>query len=167
MWTSSAALAVTPEDRQALERLIRSGKTEQRIAFRARIVLGAADGTSNNALAKELETSRPTVLDWRTRFAGGGVKALYKDRPRGKSFLALPQAKEAAVVTATQVPPAHATQWSCRSMADSQGISKASVQRIWRANGLKPPCVREVAARIGWTLMGARGQGHGPIRTGL
>jgi DNA-binding CsgD family transcriptional regulator len=41
----------------------RSGKTEQRLGLRARIVLGAADGKSNNALAKELKTSRPTVLD--------------------------------------------------------------------------------------------------------
>jgi DNA-binding NarL/FixJ family response regulator len=58
---SSAALAVTPEHRQELERIARSGKTEQRMA--ARIVVGAADGKSNNALAKELKTSRPTVLD--------------------------------------------------------------------------------------------------------
>ncbi len=50
MWTSSAALAVTPENRRELERIVRSGKTEQRIALRARIVLGAAAGKSNNTL---------------------------------------------------------------------------------------------------------------------
>jgi len=71
MWASSAALAATPEDRRELERLVRSGRTEQRIVLRARIVLGAAEGKSNNALAKELTTSRPTVLDWRQRFADG------------------------------------------------------------------------------------------------
>jgi len=69
MWASSAALAATPEDRRELERLVRSGRTEQRIVLRARIVLGAAEGKSNNALAKELTTSRPTVLDWRQRLA--------------------------------------------------------------------------------------------------
>ncbi|MDD2677561.1 MAG: hypothetical protein PHP75_08900 [Methylacidiphilaceae bacterium] len=63
MWTSSGALAVGDESRRELERIIRSGKTGQRIALRARIVLGAADGKSNNALAKELGVSRPTVLD--------------------------------------------------------------------------------------------------------
>src|ERR1700720_3744795 len=82
MWTSSSALAATPESRQELERIARSGKTEQRGVLRARIVLGAADGKSNNALARELGTSRPTVLDWRRRFAEGGVAALYDDRPR-------------------------------------------------------------------------------------
>jgi Winged helix-turn helix len=89
MWTSSAALVITPESRLELERIVRSGKTEQRIGLRARIVLGAADGKSNNALAKELKTSRPTVLDWRQRFAEGGVKALYDDRPARAEFQAV------------------------------------------------------------------------------
>ncbi len=138
MWTSSAALAVTPENRVALQRIVRSGKTEQRIALRARIVLGAADGHSNNALAKELKTSRPTVLDWRRRFAAGGVKSLYDDRPRGRSFKPLARAKEAEIITRTQGAPPQATQWSCSSMAKVCGVSRASVQRVWHANGLKP-----------------------------
>jgi transposase len=138
MWTSSAALAVTPDDRQELERIIRCGKTGQRIALRARIILGAADGQSNSALARELKTSRPTVIDWRQRFAAGGVKALYDDRPRGRSFKPLARSKEVEIITRTQSAPEHATQWSCRSLAQLCGVSKASVQRVWHANGLKP-----------------------------
>jgi len=45
-----------------LERLVRFGKTEQRIALRAWIDLGATAGTSSNTLAKELQTSRPPIL---------------------------------------------------------------------------------------------------------
>jgi len=141
MWKSSAAVAITSEDRRELERLVRSGKTEQRVALRARIILGAAEGKSSNALAIELKTSRPTVLDWRQRFAEGGVKALYDNRPRGRSFEPLSRAKEAEVVAKTQAAPSEATQWSCRSMAQICGVSKASVQRIWHANGLKPHLV--------------------------
>ena len=142
MWASNAALAVSPENRVELERIVRSGKTEQRIALRARIVLGAAEGKSNNALAKELKTSRPTVIDWRARFAEGGMAALYGDRPRGRSFKPLVRAKEAEVIARTQTAPPQATQWSCRRMAKIRGISKASVQRIWQANGLKPHLVK-------------------------
>jgi len=142
MWASSAALAIEPEDRQALERIVHSGRSEQRHALRARIILGAAEGKSNNALAQELGTSRPTVRDWRARFAAGGVKALYEDRPRGKGFAPVPRAKEAEVIAKTQKPPENATQWSCRGMAKASGVSKASVQRIWQANGLKPHLIR-------------------------
>jgi len=142
MWANSAALAVTPEDRRELERIVRSGKTEQRFALRARIVLGAGAGKSNNALAKELKTSRPTVIDWRARFAEGGIKALYEDRPRGRSYKPLGRGKEAEVIARTQTAPPQATQWTCRRMAKICGISKASVQRIWQANGLKPHLVK-------------------------
>ena len=38
--------------------------------------------------------------------------------------------------------PPHATQWSLRSMAAAVGISYSSVQRIWRAHGLKPHLVK-------------------------
>ena len=135
-------MVITPEHRQELERLVRSGKTEQRIALRARIVLGAAEGTSNNALAKALKTSRPTVLDWRQRFAEGGMHALYDDRPRGRSFEPLARAKEAEIIATTQRAPTHATQWSCRNMAQICGVSKASVQRVWHAHGFKPHLIK-------------------------
>src|ERR1700751_1546588 len=142
MWASSTALAITAEDKAELERIVRSGRTEQRHALRARIILGAAEGRSNSALAKELKTSRPTVVDWRARYVEGGVKALYEDRPRGKSFEAVARSKEAEIVAKTQSPPANATHWSCRRMAETCGVSKASVQRIWQANGLKPHLIK-------------------------
>ena len=85
----SAALAVTLEDRAKLERLVRSGKTEQRLAFRSRIVLQAAKGWSNSAIAEALGTSRPTVIDWRKRYEAEGIAGLSHDRPRGRSFQSL------------------------------------------------------------------------------
>ena len=142
MWAKSEALTITSEDKIQLERWVRSGKTEQRLVLRARIVLGAATGLANHALAKELHTSRPTVIAWRQRFREGGLAALGRDRPRGRSFASLPVAKQAEVVDKTLRPPAHATHWSCRTMARSCGVSKASVQRLWDAHGLKPHLVK-------------------------
>ena len=37
--------------------------------------------------------------------------------------------------------PPNATHWSLRSMAAAAGLSYSSVQRIWRAHGLKPHLV--------------------------
>jgi transposase len=141
--SSAESLAVSPEDRVELERLVRSGKTEQRVAFRSRIVLAAARGLSNKAVAERLGTSRPTVIDWRKRYEAEGIAGLYHDRPRGKAFAALPKDKEAAIVERTlKEKPKAATHWSCRSMAEASGISSASVARIWNAHGLKPHLVR-------------------------
>ena len=139
----SAALRVAPEDRAKLERLIRSGKTEQRVAFRNRIVLQAAEGWSNSAIARALGTSRPTVIDWRKRYEAEGVEGLGQDRPRGRSFEPIARDKETEVVEKTlHSAPADATHWSCRSMGRASSLSKASVQRIWNAHGLKPHLVK-------------------------
>ena len=143
MARQKAALAVTPEDKAKLERLVRSGKTEQRVAFRSRIVLAAAQGMPDKKIAETLGTSRPTVIDWRRRYAAEGIEGLSHDRPRGKAFAALPKDKEAAVVAKTlHEKPKAATHWSCRTMAEASGLSKNSVQRIWNAHGLKPHLVK-------------------------
>jgi transposase len=138
-----ATLSITGADKSELERLVRSGKTEQRVAFRSRIVLAAAQGLSDKRIAETLGTSRPTVGDWRKRYAANGIAGLYRDRPRGKAFAALPKDKETAVVEKTlHEKPKAATHWSCRKMAEALGLSKNSVQRIWNAHGLKPHLVK-------------------------
>jgi len=58
----------------------------------------------------------------------GGVKVLFEDRPRGRSFEAVARSKAAEIVAKT--PPANATHWSCRRMAETCGVSKAPVQRM-------------------------------------
>ncbi len=67
MWVTSAALAVAPEDRRELERIVRSGKTERRVVLRARIVLGAAAGKSNAAQGWELIHIHAIVMAARAR----------------------------------------------------------------------------------------------------
>ena len=139
----SAALAVAPEDKAKLERLVRCGKTEQRVAFRSRIILQAAEGWSNSAIARALGTSRPTVIGWRKRYEAEGVAGLRHDHPRGRGFQPIDRNKEAEVIEKTlHGTPADATHWSCRSMGRASSLSKASVQRIWNAHGLKPHLAR-------------------------
>ena len=75
MWKPARALRVRLDDREWLETLVDSGKTPQRVVLRARIVLGAAAGHSNNGLAKELGISRPTLLRWRQRMWRRGSPA--------------------------------------------------------------------------------------------
>ena len=106
-----------------------------------RIILLANEGWSNTAIAEDLEVSRPTVILWRKRFEEGGPFALTKISPgRGrKHHPQIPAAKLKAVIEATtQTTPPGATQWTCRSMAKAQGLSPATIQRIWDTNGLYP-----------------------------
>ena len=76
MWDSAAAIAISPDQRRVLEAWVRAGNTPQSIALRSRIILLAAEGLSNRQIARQLGTSRPTVLLWRERFEKGGTEAL-------------------------------------------------------------------------------------------
>lgn len=52
----------------------RRPKTSQRLALRARIVLGSADGMENRQVARQLRITDQTVCKWRERFAEPGWK---------------------------------------------------------------------------------------------
>jgi len=131
------------EQRALLERWAKAHGTPQSVAMRARIVLMASDGESNSAIARELGVSRPTVIMWRERFAAGGPQALSEVKAgRGRKRTISHQKVNEIVFATTQTTPPGETHWSCRSMAKAQGVSPASVQRIWDAHGLKPHRVK-------------------------
>src|SRR5215471_3447942 len=139
MWEPAPALRVSREDRQWLEALIRGGQTPQRVALRARMVLGAAEGRANHALAKELRISRTTLLRWRQRYVEAGVAGLLKDAPRPGRNKRIRADKVEAIVNATlHTRPADATHWSVRTLAKRQRVSPATVHRIWQAHNLQP-----------------------------
>ena len=143
MSKAAATLSVTSDQRAELERLVRAHTTPQSVAKRARVILLAADGMPNSATARRLGVSRPTVIGWRERFAEGGVAALGITRPGRGRKPSIPASQVKAIVEATlHTTPPGATHWSCRSMARAQGISPATVQRIWDAHGLKPHQVK-------------------------
>ena len=114
-----------------------------RLMQRARIVTLASNGVLNQDIARELGISRPTVQLWRERFLALRVAGLEKDAPRPGRLPGIPEKKVRAVVDATlRTKPPAATHWSVRTMAAAQGISPASVQRIWKQHNLKPHLIK-------------------------
>ena len=143
MWTAAKPIPITREQRRLLEGWVRAPSTPQSVVMRARIVLMAADGASNNRIAQQVGASRTTVILWRRRFEEGGPGALARTAPGRGRKPSIPAEKVRRIIEATlhTVPPG-ATHWSCRTMAKAQGVSPATVYRIWDAHGLKPHKVR-------------------------
>ncbi len=139
MFQPAAALSIDPNQTKRLQSLVRSGKTPQKIALRARIILLASEGVPNHAIAKRLTTSRPTVLLWRNRFLGSGVPGLLKDakRPGRKKALSPEIIQRVVEKTLHTTPPAE-THWSTRGMAKAMKLSRMTIQRIWKQHGLQP-----------------------------
>jgi transposase len=103
----------------------------------------ASDGTESQEIAQRMRVSRPTVQLWRQRFLALRVAGLEKDAPRPGRIPRISAQKISAVVEATlHTTPPHATHWSTRSMARSQGLSEATIRRIWKQHNLKPHLVK-------------------------
>jgi transposase len=135
---TAAKIALSNEERCELEALVRRRKSSHGAARRARIVLLAAEGLNNTAIAEKLGVSRLTCGTWRARFAEKRLDGLY-DEPRPGAPRKIGDDKIAEVVTKTlETTPAEATHWSRRLMARASGASITSVHRIWGAFGLQP-----------------------------
>ena len=131
------------EERKTLEAWSRGRSTPMRRVLRARILLAAAKGKRNEEIAADLGTSKKTVSLWRARFATERVAGIEKDAPRPGRNPSIPTEKiELILHKTTQEKPKGATHWSTRTMAKAVGVSKATVQRVWSANGLKPHLVK-------------------------
>src|SRR6202165_3410681 len=128
MWESSDARPITADQRETLQAWIGARNSPQKVVFRSRIVLLAASGVSNNRIARELQTSRPTVILWRNRFQQGGPAALDNYSPGRARRTDIPATKVKKIIEATlHTTPKAATHWSVRTMAQAQGISPATV----------------------------------------
>jgi transposase len=133
----SKPLMVTEEERRVLEQWARRPKTAQRVAFRARVVLGCAEGVPNTAVAARLHTSGNTIGKWRERFRLRRLEGL-ADEPRPGVTRKVTDDVLVDIITRTlETPPPHTTQWTTRSMAEVAGLSKATISRIWRTFGLQ------------------------------
>lgn len=124
---------ITDEQRQDLESLLRSPKTAEDIASRAKIVLLTASGKTAEELIVELGTTMRTIYRWRKRFKEHGIQGL-ADRLRSGQPKKLTGAtvKEVLRMTVENIPH-EATHWSVRLMAKAAKITTWQVRQIWNA----------------------------------
>jgi transposase len=137
------ALSLSPDQEQQIQQWLSAHGTPQQVVLRGRIVLAAAQGQSETLIARQLGTHRKTVRLWRARFAERGLQSLWEVAPgRGRKPTYGPERVQAIVTATLQSKPKGMTQWSCRLMAKSQGVSKSTVSTIWRSHNLKPHRVK-------------------------
>ena len=135
----AAPIVLSPEEEATIDAWARSRSIPVRQVQRAQIIQMAAVGVENQEIAALLHISRPTVQLWRDRFLALRLDGLVKDAPRPGRIPEISEAQVRAIVEATlHMKPANATHWSVRTMAASQGVSPATVQRIWNRHNLKP-----------------------------
>src|SRR5436305_5474930 len=133
-----APLVLADEERLQLNAVAKSRSLPHGLVMRARLVLLAAEGMANKAIADKLDLSQQSVSIWRQRFLKQGLRGLHDElrpgRPRSVS-----DEKVAHLVRRTlATQPKDGTHWTVRTMAKHARLSAPTVHRIWQAFGLQP-----------------------------
>ena len=66
----ATAVILSEKEQEGLRYITKRHRSEQQVVLRARIVLAAAQGTSNAQIARELGVNVDTVRRWRDRWVG-------------------------------------------------------------------------------------------------
>jgi transposase len=150
MGRHACPIVLSPEERTELERIVRARTSAQQTVQRAQIVLQAAAGASNTAIAAALGLARGTVQQWRQRFAAQRLAGL-RDCPHRPPPRRYPAECQAAIVVLACQPPSALgwegqTHWSIADLAQyvrshpELGLgapSKSTVGRILQAHDLR------------------------------
>ncbi len=154
-------VVLTEKEQEALTRISRRYRSEQQVALRARIVLAAAQGQSNAAIARELKINVDTARLWRDRWVGLqgidldalSVAERLQDAPRpGKrSQITAPQRCQMAALACEAPSKAGRpiSQWTGREIADevmARGIVKQISPRHAARLLKKGACTRTASA---------------------
>lgn len=166
-------ISLTEAEQGILQRLADSGKSEQRLALRTRIILTLAQGLPVLTTAQKLRTTPKTVRKWRDRYLEAAVRLAetqkQKDQPLQPLILELlrdaPRSGKPATFTPQQItqivalscePPQESgrpiSQWTQRELADEaekrglvETISHRSVGRFLKRSRLQAPSVALLA----------------------
>ncbi len=141
-------IIITREKYEELESIIRSGKSENRMVIRARIVL--LSSTHNDVqIAKKLEIHQKTVGKWKKRYFNYGIEGLKDEYRSGRPQKFDIMQRTEIIAIACDKPNAfgheHRDLWTLEALTETVNqeieninISKSSVQRTLNNNALRP-----------------------------
>lgn len=131
-------IAPSEEERVQLQSMSRSRSLPHSLVRRARIILLAAEGTTNAQIAQQCGISMPMVTHWKKRFAAHGLAGLHDQAKSGRPRTHGDEAVAALLNQVLSRPPEAATHWSVRAASRVSGISKSQVARYFNLFGLQP-----------------------------
>lgn len=127
------------EDQEATLRMwAGSGKTEQRIALRARVILAAAEGLTLKEIESRTGLNWQSCLKWRKRFLERGLDGLRDRSGRGRPQAIGPEERAKVIALACTTPVDGSSRWSVRKLAEITGHSKSAIQSILAEGAIKP-----------------------------
>ena len=130
---SRALVGLTDEERSILREWTRKGKSENRLVERARVILLADEGRTNQQIATQLHTRTARVSKWRQRFAAHRLAGLQDAARSGRPSKYDESTEKRVLQLLDEKPPKGYSQWNGSLLAERLGdVNKAQVWRVLR-----------------------------------
>ena len=137
MRRAETIITLTTGERGELETTVRSRTAPYRAVQRARLVLLAADGTPNTAIAREVGLTRARVVVWRKRFAAERSAGLNDGARPGKARKYTASTERRILAKLDEPPPEGYSTWTGRLVAEALGDVPAHyVWQVLRKHGI-------------------------------
>ena len=144
---TATPIDLTDEERDELEGLARSTKSEHRMRQRARIVLLAADGLATRAIARDVGCTIGTASKWRVRYAAHRLAGLEETGNRGAEAKYTAETGRRILAVLDGAPPAGHGRCTAPLMARLLGdVHEQYVWRFLRAQNI------DLAGRRSWCV---------------
>jgi transposase len=138
---------LSAEERTTLEQLLQGGKSSARKLTRARILLQADEGLTDEEIATALDVGLATVERTRQRFVEANLEALNElPRPGGQRKLSGKQEAHLIAVACTPAPSGQ-TRWTLQLLADqvvelgfADSIARETVRQVLKKTRSHPGC---------------------------
>jgi transposase len=145
---------LTPEERTTLAQLLPRGKSRARKQTRARILLNADEGLTDEEIALALTVSLATVERTRQRFVEANLEALNElPRPGGQCKLSGKQAAQLIAVACTPAPDGQA-RWTLQLLAEkvvelgfAESIARETVRQVLKKTPSSRGCTSSGVCR--------------------
>ena len=131
-------IILSDQEQEQLRAMVHSRSLPHGLITRARIVLMAAEGATNNEISEEIGLSHQMVCKWRQRYLKQGLSGLHEELRPGRPRSVSDETVASLVRKTLHTKPKDGTHWTIRSIAKQTKLSHPTVYRIWRAFGLQP-----------------------------
>jgi putative transposase len=111
-------IQLTEQQRNELKKLVSTGTSPARVQTRARIILMAAKGEGNQAIADALGVSWRTVIRIKARFKEEGLEAIKEHSRPGRPPRITGDIEAKLVMLACSSPPEGRSRWTLQLLAD-------------------------------------------------
>jgi transposase len=130
-------VTLSKKEREAISRLLRKGTAKARQLTRARILLLADQGQTDEQIVRALGTSLSTVQRIRRRFSSGDLASALQEKPRPGAAPKLDARAEAhlTVIACSEAPSGRA-RWTLQLLADKlvelKLVDSISRKTVWQ-----------------------------------